>query len=179
MTIRELSDWIILFGGIAVAIINLYNFFAKPTSYFKKKRQEAEKEHFCSMLEEEMPALFLQHDSEIRKKYLNDRERSLEEIREAVLEETKDTLAEIKKINLEQNSKIEILTQTSKDVLRQRIMNIYHNYKGEKSFPIHAKEALEELYKDYKAEHGNSYIDKYYNRMKSWEIYDDDKNEYL
>ena len=48
------------------------------------------------------------------------------------------------------------------------------NNKKEKRFPIHAKEALDELYKDYKAEDGNSYIDKYYARMCTWEAYDDE-----
>lgn len=58
--------------------------------------------------------------------------------------------------------------------MRQRIMDIYHRYKKEKSYPIHEKEKLEELYKDYKAEKGNSYIDKYYNRMQTWEVYYED-----
>ena len=35
------------------------------------------------------------------------------------------------------------------------------------------KEVLDELYKDYKSQLGNSYIDKYYNRMKNWHIIDE------
>jgi hypothetical protein len=33
---------------------------------------------------------------------------------------------------------------------------------------IYEKEALEQYYIDYKAEGGNSYIDKYYKRMSTW-----------
>ena len=49
-------------------------------------------------------------------------------------------------------------------------MAIYHEYKFERALPIHVKEALDELYKDYKKEGGNSYIDKYYGRMGKWKI---------
>lgn len=62
-------------------------------------------------------------------------------------------------------------------MLRQRIMDIYHRYKADRRMPIYAKEALDELYKDYKAEGGNSYIDKYYKRMCLWETYDDENYE--
>ena len=31
-------------------------------------------------------------------------------------------------------------------------------------------ETIDELYKDYKSQEGNSYIDKYYKRMSNWEI---------
>ena len=63
-------------------------------------------------------------------------------------------------------------------MLRQRIMMIYHNYKTSKRITIYDREALDEAYKDYKAEGGNSYIDKYYNRTLSWETYypDDEEN---
>lgn len=70
---------------------------------------------------------------------------------------------------------VEVLKQGSKDVLRQKIMSIYHEYKQYREFPIFEKEALVELYKDYKKEGGNSYIDKYYSRMDKWDVtYPDD-----
>lgn len=53
-------------------------------------------------------------------------------------------------------------------------MAIYHQYKKEKRFPIHVREALDELYRDYKSEGGNSYIDKYYKRMADWEEYEEE-----
>ena len=62
-------------------------------------------------------------------------------------------------------------------MLRQRIMMIYHNYKTSKRITIYDREALDEAYKDYKAEGGNSYIDKYYKRTLSWETYYPDDEE--
>jgi hypothetical protein len=38
----------------------------------------------------------------------------------------------------------------------------------------HEREALTQYYKDYKAMGGNSYIDRYYNRMSDWDVTDDD-----
>ena len=69
---------------------------------------------------------------------------------------------------------LEALKISAKDVLREKIMAIYHEYKQERAYPTYKKEALEQYYKDYKKLNGNSYIDKYYARMKCWrEIYDD------
>ena len=174
MTFSELCDWIILIGAVTIALTNIYNFFAKPHKKAKDKKDEEIKTKIENTLEEKMPEFFLQHDIETRQKYLADRQQYLSDIKNEVLEDTRDTLEGILELNLEQNQAIEILITTSKDVLRQRIMDIYHKYKVEKRMPIHAKEALDELYKDYKAEKGNSYIDKYYNRMILWEIYDDE-----
>ena len=173
LTIEQLSDWIILCGGVAAALMTLYKFVAGPTTFLKKKQQDYCANHFKEKLEEEMPKMFLAHDLETREKYLADRQQYLEEIRESVLEETKDVLSELKTINLEQNKKIEILNQASKNVLRQRIMEIYNGYRDEKKMPLFVKDQLDELYKDYKNQGGNSYIDKYYHRMSLWEVYDD------
>lgn len=57
-------------------------------------------------------------------------------------------------------------------------MAIYHQYKKQKSLPIHAREAVDQYYKDYKKQNGNSYIDKYYARIKTWDTYDDEEHEY-
>lgn len=54
--------------------------------------------------------------------------------------------------------------------MRQRIMSIYYDHKSTRRIPLHKKEILDELYKDYTDEGGNSYITKYYKRMQNWEI---------
>ena len=175
MDIGLAVDIVILVGTLCLAITRIYDFFAKPTSAYRKKMDKRLTEQIDEELEEKLPEILVQHDLETRKKYLADRQQYLLNIKEEILKEAKETLDGILKINLEQNKNIEVLTQASKDVLRQRIMDIYHRYKHEKRMPVHAREALDELYKDYKAEDGNSYIDKYYNRMILWETYDDEE----
>ena len=162
---------------MCIAFTNIYNFFAKPTSKLKKKRTEEIQEQISDTLDEKLPEILLEHDLETRQKYLSDRQNYLNEIKTEVLTDVKDMLDNIYALNLEQNESIKTLSQGNKDMLRQRIMDIYYTYRDEKKLPIHKKEALDELYKDYKAEGGNSYIDKYYNRMKLWEVYDDENQE--
>jgi hypothetical protein len=69
------------------------------------------------------------------------------------------------------------LAISAKDVLREKIMQMYFKNKADKTLTLHEKEALDQYYKDYKAINGNSYIDKYYGRMKKWQVIDDDDIE--
>lgn len=177
MSISQFCDIIILVSALCIAITNIYNFFAKPTTKLKKKKTEELNNQISDILDKKLPEILLEHDLETRQKYLDDKQNCLNEIKTAVLTDVKDTLDSIYKLNLEQNESIKTLSQGNKDMLRQRIMDIYYTYRDEKKLPIHKKEALDELYKDYKAEGGNSYIDKYHNRMKTWEIYDDESCE--
>ena len=177
LSISQFCDIIILVSALCIAITNIYNFFAKPTTKLKKKKTEELNNQISNILDEKLPEILLEHDLETRQKYLDDKQNCLNEIKTAVLTDVKDTLDSIYKLNLEQNESIKTLSQGNKDMLRQRIMDIYYTYRDEKKLPIHKKEALDELYKDYKAEGGNSYIDKYHNRMKTWEIYDDESCE--
>lgn len=173
----QFCDIVILISALCIAITNIYNFFAKPTSKLKKKKTEEIQNQISETLDEKLPEILLKRDLETRQKYLSDRQNYLNEIKTEVLTDVKDMLDSIYELNLEQNESIKTLSQGSKDMLRQRIMDIYYTYRDEKKLPIHKKEALNELYKDYKAEKGNSYIDKYYNRMKLWEVYDDENYE--
>ena len=177
LSISQFCDIIILVSALCIAITNIYNFFAKPTTKLKKKKTEELNNQISDILDKKLPEILLEHDLETRQKYLDDRQNCLNEIKTEVLTNVKDTLDNIYKLNLEQNESIKTLSQGNKDMLRQRIMDIYYTYRDEKKLPIHKKEALDELYKDYKAEGGNSYIDKYHNRMKTWEIYDDESCE--
>lgn len=170
-------DFIILLGGLCLAISRIYDFFAKPTSKIKTRQDKILKEKISTVLKEELPDILEQHDLEVRGKYLQDRYRYLKEIKDAVLEDVDGTITSVKNDRLEQNEMLHALVQSSKDMLRLRIMTIYHAYKKEKRIPIYDWEALQELYKDYKAENGNSYIDKYYSRMVEWERYDDEEFE--
>jgi hypothetical protein len=69
---------------------------------------------------------------------------------------------------------LEALKISARDVLREKIMAIYHKNKGDRSMSEYEREALTQYYKDYKALKGNSYIDGRYERMKKWAtVYDE------
>lgn len=174
----EFGDWVVAISVFLVALLNIYNFFAKPTSFFKKKLIDQEATRTKQILNETLPKIFEQHDLETRAKYLGDRQAYLEEIKQEVVQQISDefgdTIKEIKQINESQNAMIETLARSSKDILREKIMALYHKGRKTKTLYLYQWEALQQYYIDYKAEGGNSYIDKYYNRMRSWTITDSD-----
>ena len=165
--LSQIVDLIILVGSVCAALYKIYEFFAKPTSTLKKKREEKERKRIVTVLDQELPARLKKHDIEVRDKYRADRENYLKEISNEVYTKISVPLSQ-------NNDDLEALKISARDVLREKIMAIYHKNKYERALTQYEKEALEQYYKDYKKLNGNSYIDKYYNRMKLWRIIYDD-----
>ena len=168
LTVGELVDYIILGGALCGAIYKIYEFFATPTSKIKQKAINKERERIGAVLDEKLPEILYQHDLETRDKYKSDRQNYLNEIKVEVIKEVEG--------DIDANSQtIEALVISAKDVLREKIMAIYHKNKYNRTMTEYERESLNQYYIDYKALHGNSYIDKRYNRMDKWKvIYDDD-----
>lgn len=164
--IEQICDWIVLISAVTIAITKIFHFFGKPIIFAKNKSLEEEKKRMAVYLQEMLPSALKSHDLEIRDKYKCDREKYLIEISQCVT----DKMTEIIK---KQNTNIDILTRSSKDVLREKIMGIYHKNKEDCQLEHYEKEALEQYYIDYKAMNGNSYIDKYYGFMKKWGVLPD------
>jgi hypothetical protein len=119
-------------------------------------------------LDEKLPTILYNHDLKTREKYKSDRQNYLNEIKAEVLAEIGDEISTNTKT-------IDALVISAKDVLREKIMAIYHKNKYNRTLTEYEREALNQYYIDYKALKGNSYIDKRYNRMDKWKvIYDDD-----
>ena len=168
LTVGEIVDYIILFAALLGAIYKIWDFFATPTSKLKQKAEEKEKQRIGAVLDEKLPKILYDHDLETRDKYKGDRQNYLNEIKAEVLKEIGDDI----KTNTET---IDALVISAKDVLREKIMAIYHKNKYNRTLTEYEREALKQYYIDYKALNGNSYIDKRYNRMDKWKvIFDDD-----
>ena len=91
-----------------------------------------------AVLEEVLPNKLYDHDLKIRDKYKSDRTNYLNEIKQEVLNQVGGPIA--------QNADdLEALKISARDVLREKIMRIYHTYKHERAFPLYEKEALEIL----------------------------------
>lgn len=169
--LSQIVDLIILLGAVCGAAYKIWDFFAKPTSKLKSKLQARRTEQIKAVLDEELPARFVAHDLETRDKYKADRQKYLNDITNEVIK----TVG----VNISQNaSDLEALKISARDVLREKIMGIYHKNRAARAMTEYEREALVQYYKDYKALNGNSYIDKRYERMKKWEtIYDDYSEE--
>ena len=196
ITLTVICDIIILVAAVCVAITNIYKFFANGGKKVKDKIDEnraeqlhaekmrtretiaevnteqeaARKEETIKVLREVLPGMLTDHDIKLREKYKADREQYLLDIKEAVVREIQTQLNAVDNI---QND-MEALAESAKDVLREKIMALYHKNKRSRTMEEHEKEALTQYYKDYKAIGGNSYIDKYYGRMSTWDVIPDD-----
>lgn len=183
-TIQGVCNLIIIIGTAYFMIIKIIDSWAKPTSKLKQKKKEKSNSELRAVLDEVMPKYLEEHDLKTREKYKADRERYLHEIEAEVLNDTESTLEEIRRINSEQTSQLgelnklmEKLHQGQRDILRQKIMAMYQKHKTDRLLSYDEKDDIEALYRDYKAINGNSYIDRVYNRMETWNVQPDDYAE--
>ena len=145
---------IISLSALLSAILTIWNFFAKPASFIKKRKQKEYRETFKITMDEMMPKYLEEHNKEVA----------------VIFDSYKQELDEIKQLNETQSETIVLLKRNVRDVLRQKIERIYNDYKDTRELPQYEEENLEELFKDYKAAGGNHHIDKLYARMKTWTI---------
>ena len=171
ITLGTIVDLIILLGALCAAIYKIWDFFAKPTSSLKKRSHDKERARVIAILDEVLPEKLVEHDLQTREKYKADRQQYLIDIKDEVIKVLGEPVSQNKE-------DLEALKISARDVLREKIMGLYHKNKANRTMSEYEKEALEQYYKDYKALKGNSYIDKRYNRMIKWiVIYDEDTDE--
>lgn len=171
ITLGGVVDLIILIGALCVAIYKIWDFFAKPTSKLKSKLKQKRKEEIIAILDEVLPEKLKQHDLDTRDRYKADRERYLQDIKNEVLKAIGGS------VNKNEED-LEALKISARDVLREKIMAIYHKNKSDRTMNEYEREALDQYYKDYHALKGNSYIDKRMARMAKWQvIYDEDPDD--
>lgn len=171
ITLDGVVDLIILIGALCAAIYKIWDFFAKPTSKLKSKVKQKRKEEIIAILDEVLPEKLKQHDLDTRDRYKADRERYLQDIKNEVLKAIGGS------VNKNEED-LEALKISARDVLREKIMAIYHKNKSDRTMNEYEREALDQYYKDYHALKGNSYIDKRMARMAKWQvIYDEDPDD--
>lgn len=171
ITLAEVVDVIILIGALCAAIYKIWDFFAKPTSKLKIKVKEKRKAEIIAVLDEVLPDKLYNHDLQTRDKYKADRENYLHEIKDEVLKTIGGSVSK-------NEEDLEALKISARDVLREKIMAIYHKNRTDRTMTEYEREALDQYYKDYHALKGNSYIDKRMARMAKWAvIYDEDPGD--
>ena len=161
---------IILVGGTCVAIKNIFEWFGKPIKIFKKKNQQSLDDTVVNIIKRELPAMIDKHLEVACKNCKMSKTADINNIKGAVLEDLADELKQISLLTIQ----YETLVISAKDVLREKIMGIYHKNQRDRKLSYYESRALKQYYKDYKAIKGNSYIDEYYERMMTWAVEDDD-----
>ena len=162
-------DFIILIGALVLALDRIGEKFG----WFKRKTEGSFEKKVVDIINKVLPDILLNHDLKTREKYKADRERYLKDISNEILSNIQNELHQVNSLD----KKYEVLACSARDVLREKIMAIYHKNVRVREMTRYEKEALTQYYKDYKAMDGNSYIDRYYNRMLEWNIVEDDYEE--
>lgn len=175
--LSTICDIVILIGAVIGALTVIYKFLfnsgkgiGKKYKEVKQKEEAAEKVRVQSIVKEMMPDILYQHDLQTRERYLSDRQNYLNEIKAEVAQSFENDIGVVYELKAE----VSKLSISAKDVLREKIMKIYFDNRAERKLTEHEREALDQYYKDYKALNGNSYIDRYYNRMILWDVIADD-----
>lgn len=177
MTLQSICDLIILVGAVILAIERIYNYSKKPVDKVKKSTDEHIIKIVHSECDEILPTELDEHANLLRSERQKEHEKLLTQLENLILDKITPHFEEIERINKEQNEDIKLLKKSNLDMLRQNILYLYDHHKKEKKLTITEKEYLDELYNDYSAEGGNSYIHKIYKRMQDWEIIDEDEKE--
>ena len=125
---------------------------------------------FEGLLDKYLPARLVEHDLETRRKYLEDRQRYLTEIRDEVVLIMSD---KIKAVN-EHSDQMLVFSEVLKELLRERIMEIYRRNRHLRKLEDHERFELRKAYEAYKSIGGNSYIDEYYASMEQWDTVPDE-----
>lgn len=163
-------DGIVLAAAVMVAIKTIADMFGKPIRLVRNRVDEDFKNRVVEILNEVLPAILYQHDLEVRDKYRADRQKYLTEIKDEVVRTISNKLNQVDVLG-KQYSALEI---SAKDVLREKIVCMYETNKDKRKLKFFERAALTQYYRDYKAMGGNSYIDKLYGRMDTWEVEPDD-----
>ena len=152
-------DVIILIGALFLA----FDRIIKPFVFLKKKSDKTFEEKVADALAKALPSILAVHDEEMKEDLVN-------EVADKVVTRINDELTQVELLK----QQYDILVLTAKDVLREKIMKIYNDYRRDRILPIDKKEQLDQYYVDYKKLKGNSYIDRYYHRMERWVVLEED-----
>lgn len=148
--LQMVCNVIILLGGVAGAITGILALCGRPIKFFKKRRDKAERAR---------------------------REEIVKEVSASVSKELVPHLNEIHQQNLEQSEDIRLLTETTRNSIGAEILAFYEAHKTTKTITLNEKDAIEDLYKSYKAIKGNHYVDRIYLRIITWTVLDEEGKE--
>ena len=136
--LSTICDIVILIGAVVLAIERICAGLGKPWKLAKRKSEEQTREIVKQMLEEILPKVLEERDIQTRDRYKADRQRYLEEIQKEVLQNISKELLQVTSLD----EKYEILACSARDVLREKIMQLYHKNKKDKTLQMHEREAL-------------------------------------
>ena len=111
----------------------------------------------------------------VAEKKEKEREEHFNEWKEFYLTVKKETQSQEEKRIGEINNNINKLINSSNDMLRKELVDIYYKFLPYKKIPAYIKKTFMRLYEDYHLQGGNSFIEGVYKEVISWETVDDEE----
>ena len=111
----------------------------------------------------------------VAEKKKKEREEHFNEWKEFYLTVKKETQSQEEKRIGEINNNINKLINSSNDMLRKELVDIYYKFLPYKKIPVYTKKTFMRLYEDYHLQGGNSFIEEVYKEVISWETVDDEE----
>lgn len=111
----------------------------------------------------------------VAEKKKKEREEHFNEWKEFYLTVKKETQSQEEKRIGEINNNINKLINSSNDMLRKELVDIYYKFLPYKKIPVYTKKTFMRLYEDYHFQGGNSFIEEVYKEVISWETVDDEE----
>ena len=111
----------------------------------------------------------------VAEKKEKEREEHFNEWKEFYLTVKKETQSQEEKRIGEINNNINKLINSSNDMLRKELVDIYYKFLPYKKIPVYTKKTFMRLYEDYHLQGGNSFIEEVHKEVISWETVDDEE----
>ena len=111
----------------------------------------------------------------VAEKKEKEREEHFNEWKEFYLTVKKEAQFQEEKRTKEINNNINKLINSSNDMLRKELVDIYYKFLPYKKIPVYTKKTFMRLYEDYHLQGGNSFIEEVYKEVISWETVDNEE----
>lgn len=144
------TDLVQIFGGALIALYALFQAFTKifgNVGVLKKRKEEKE----------------AQEKAKRQAEYREQMGTLIEELIIPIIDDIKET-------NVSQDESLKQLKESSNDMLRREITNVYYKYLPYKKISRYTKEELFHLVNDYQKQGGNTFVKEIFDEMKTWEI---------
>lgn len=131
-------------------------------------------------MEEKIPKIFEQHSENVKNERAQETQEALNELKTAITSTIDEKFDDLKTIVLDQGKEIteikdtlEKVKDSSKDILRIRMNEIYYKYLQYRKICDSDKQLFDSLYADYANLEGNSGWKKMNATVQTWTVVDD------
>lgn len=161
MDFQIICDWIVLVSAVIIASKNIYAFFRRPINDIHQWNHKNEENHINAVVDTR-------------------REEVIEEIKNTIITTLSERVNEVKNISLEQqaqiaamNEEMHLIGNAQKDIMRVQLSKIYYQYLPYHKIKSVDKKVFNNLYSDYHALKGNSWVEDIKNEIDTWDVVED------